>query len=86
MNSKQHSRYENNDTARGPFNDGLTILARIISRVYRKTMLSWRLYFYSPLEQSYVEWPTARFGEELVFLPVTCVASEVPLSLLATGG
>lgn len=40
-----------------PFHDGLKILARIISRVYRRDLLLSRLYIPSYGAQAYIEWP-----------------------------
>ena len=87
MNSKQPKGEVDADIAGEQVYHGLAILARIISRVYLKTILKWKLCFYSAVEQSYVEWPTAHVNGNLAFLPLTCAANGVPLSLLViTGG
>ncbi len=62
MNAMQKSANIDYDTEMGnSFHDGLTILARIISRVYRRYLLISSLYIYIPFPSdgapTYVEWP-----------------------------
>ena len=86
MNAKHSEEEIDGDMPREQFYDGLAILARIISRVYQRTILQWKPYFYSAVEQSYVEWPTANVNGNMAFMPITCAAGDVPLNLLPIRG
>ncbi len=64
MNARQKPLNLNRDTDMGnPFRDGLTILARIISRIYRRDLFFSNLYIPSYGAQTYIgaqayfEWP-----------------------------
>ena len=73
MNAKQKPVNIGGDTAIGtPFHDGLTILARIISRAYRWDLLISRLYIPSYGAQTYIEWPLICVDGAPILVPATC--------------
>jgi hypothetical protein len=73
MNAKQKAVNIGRDTVIGnPFHDGLTILARIISRAYRRDLLISRLYIPSYGAQTYIEWPLICVDGVPILVPATC--------------
>jgi hypothetical protein len=73
MNAKQKPVNIGRDTVIGnPFHDGLTILARIISRAYRRDLLISRLYIPSYGAQTYIEWPLICVDGVPILVPTTC--------------
>jgi len=73
MNAKQKPVNVERDTVIGnPFHDGLTILARMISRAYRRDLLISRLYIPSYGAQTYIEWPFTGVGGASILVPATC--------------
>ena len=72
MNARQKSVNIDHDTEIGnPFHDGLTILARIISRAYRRDLLISRLYIPSYGAQTYIEWPLICVDGVPILVPAT---------------
>lgn len=72
MNAKQKPANIDHNIAEGnPFHNGLTILSRIISRVYRRDLLISRLYIPSYGAQSYIEWPLISVNGAPVLVPAT---------------
>jgi hypothetical protein len=73
MNAKQKAVNIGRDRVIGnPFHDGLTILARIISRAYRWDLLISRLYIPSYGAQTYIEWPLICVDGVPILVPATC--------------
>ena len=72
MNARQKPVNIDRDTEIGnPFHDGLTILARIISRAYRRDLLISRLYIPSYGAQTYIEWPLIGVDGASILVPAT---------------
>jgi len=73
MRARKNPVNIDSDTEIGsPFHDALTILARIISRVYRRDMLISRLYIPSNGAQTYIEWPLICVDGVPILVPATC--------------
>ncbi len=76
MNARQKPLNAGRDTVIGnPFHEGLTILARIIARVYRRDLLISRLYIPSYGTriyigaQTYIEWSPICVGGSPLLVP-----------------